>query len=162
MRDEHEAGTISTSPPPKKKRKTPVESEENGETQSMEIEEGIEDLSFRMEDMDIDNDEDGFKVTQKSKEMDEKINLKRKNIERQETMSKIKQLETEKVKLINEENKIKSQKEQNKKRKQKSKDERKRKNAKIRKANSTETHNKRFDNLKTFLMNVVTWWIKMT
>ena len=148
MRDEHEAGTVSTSPPPKKKRKSPVESEENGDTQSMEIEEGIEDLSFKMEDMDIDNDEDGHKVNQKSKEMDEKINLKRKNIERQETIHKIKQLETEKIKLLIEENQIKSQKEQNKKRKQKSKDERKRKNAKIRKANSTETPDKRFGNFR--------------
>ena len=102
MRDVHEAGSVSTSPPPKKKRKSPDE-DEKVETMEMN-DERIEDLSFEFEDMEIDEVKDEFK--HRSELMDQKIKLRQDRIERRETISRVKNIEIEKIKLVEKENKI--------------------------------------------------------
>ena len=154
IRDEHGTGSISISPPPKKKRKTPVENI-NGEEMEV-VEDSIEDLSFKVEDMEIDNHEEKGELEERSNIMDMKIKRKQEQIERQETLVKEKQMETDEKILLNEENKIRSEKEQKKKRKQKSKDERKRKNTKSRKIESlNENRIKNLKNIPEEVKNLV-------
>ena len=146
LRDVHEAGTVSLSPPLKKKRKM---SDEEEEIKTMEIDDveddAIENLSFKMDDMEIEVEAE---IEQKSELKDEKILLQREELERQETLFKIKQFEIDKKKILDEEKRINSQKEMNRKRKQKSKDERKRKNAKNRKINQNDILHESSEKLK--------------
>ena len=68
MRDNHEVLTSSTSPPPKRKRKQePIDL-----TEEMEIDSNVKDLSFVMEDMVIEENEEETL----SRRMDEKIRMK--------------------------------------------------------------------------------------
>ena len=68
MRDNHEVLTSSTSPPPKRKRKQ----EPSDLTEEMEIDSNVKDLSFVMEDMVIEENEEETL----SRRMDEKIRMK--------------------------------------------------------------------------------------
>ena len=137
VRDVNEAGTFSTSPPPKKKRKVPTEKSIEEKMEVDKDNDDIKDLSFKLEDMEID--ENSEELLNRSKIMDNKIQLKSEHLERQETEMKEKLLKKQKEKHNEKEVKEQIQKQENKKRKQKSKDERKRKNQKNRKLNETLT-----------------------
>ena len=57
------------------------------------VEDSIEDLSFKVEDMEIDNHEEKGELEERSNIMDMKIKRKQEQIERQETLAKEKQME---------------------------------------------------------------------
>ena len=152
LRDKHEVGSSSTSPPPKKKRKTPNEITKD-EDMEVESNEEIKDLSFRMEEMEIDNNMEE-EIMSRSKMVDNKIKSKHETIERQDTVLKQKLLEEEKKKKIEKEIEAQELKEQNKKRKQKSKDDRKRKNRKSRRCEEFQNKNLNFSNLKEIPENI--------
>ena len=133
MRDVHELKSYSTSPPPKRK-KSPTE--EVSETEIMETEsDSLDDLSFKLEDMEIDPFEDVDLLIERSIQKDEKImenNSKNEEKERlqlkerndsEKKKKKTVELKTEKVKLV-----MKKQKQQKKDEKKK---EKKKRNSKI-------------------------------
>ena len=101
-RDQHEVMTNSTSPPLKRKKRlyeeTPLEAEpinvaehKNSGSEKMDIdenisEESIKDLSFKLEDMEIDTNED----EEISKKVDKNIIEKAKRIEEEERLRDLK------------------------------------------------------------------------
>ena len=98
-RDEHAIQTESTSPPLKKKKI--VSEDKNKQSKEMDIDEShdsVKDLSFKLEDMDIDpsNNEN----ESKSIMMDEKVKSKEKKVEEEEKlrMKKANSKETRKKK----------------------------------------------------------------
>ena len=89
MRDIHDVKTESTSPPNKKKRKQNQEEEVDMDSND----ESIKDLSFKLEDMEIDSTND--EIEERSKKMDEKIAANVKRIEEEEKLQKEKAKEKE-------------------------------------------------------------------
>ena len=126
MRDEHDLMSSSTSPPPKK---TKVNS-----TEEMDVDESEDDLSFKFEEMEIDqetNESSEATIEERSNMMDEKIETKNKRTDEKDVITKKKKEQMEKKKRIQERIKLETIKKETKKRKQKKKDEQKRRKMKV-------------------------------
>ena len=139
MRDSHDVKTESTSPPNKKKRKQNQEEEVDLDIND----ESIKDLSFKLEDMEIDSTND--EIEERSKKMDEKIAANVKRIEEEEKLQKEKAKEKEMKKKREERIRIEKINKQSKQQKQKMKDEKKKK----RKHNSIKqtNHEEKINNI---------------
>ena len=141
--DEHEAKCESSSPPTKKKKTSIDEFNERIEMMEMESD-NIGDLSFKLEDMEIDVPEEEV-VKERSNKMDEKIQEKEKKESEKELSRKTKQEEKEKKKQKVAELKAVKTKELKLKQKQKQKDqkkkERKKGKAKVKVSIDGETFN---------------------
>ena len=122
MRDEHEQSTASTSPPPKRKRKTPVKGVDSVEDMEIE-EEDLKDLSFKLEEMDIDEDDKSLEelLVERSDMMDKKIVEKEKRLEETDKTFERKKHEIEERKRIEITRKTKLNEKEKKKQKQSSK-----------------------------------------
>ena len=93
MRDAHEVKTDSTSPPPKKKK--PILEELNDNIEDMDTEtSNLEDLSFKLDEMEIDNEEKEL-VKERSRKMDEKIKDKARISEEKEAVLQTKRSSNE-------------------------------------------------------------------
>ena len=116
MRDSHDVNTESTSPPNKKKRKQNQEEEVHSIDTDNDDNISVDDLSFKLEDMEIDPFEEEI-VSELSKQMDDKIKEKEKKNEEEEHMlkTKLKDVEYKKRKAAD----IKANKAQQLKKKQK-------------------------------------------
>ena len=146
-RDQHEGMTNSTSPPLKRKKRlyeeTPLEAElinvaehKNSGSEKMDIdenisEESIKDLSFKLEDMEIDANEDA----EISKKVDKKIIEKAKRIEEEERLRDLKLKAIEIKKMKEEGVKIEKTRKLNKMRKQILKDDKKKRKKKDKNTN---------------------------
>ena len=122
-RDKHDILTVSTSPPPKKTKIISREKSEKCEEMDFE-EESVKDLSFKLEDMDIDDSMNEMK--ERSKMMDEMIEEKRRKIEEEENINEMLKNSVANNKAKEEKLKVEKMKKLNKQRKQKKKDEKKR------------------------------------
>ena len=76
IRDVHEITSISTSPPAKKIRKSTVDNSD------------IEDLSLKLEDMDIENAEEEI-LLERSRKMDQKVKEKEEKLQKEQVMERI-------------------------------------------------------------------------
>ena len=97
-------------------------------------EDSVKDLSFELEDMDIEACESDEET--RSKMMDEKIKAKQKKTEEEENLQKLKAMTAQKNKIRKEEVKIESIQKLNKQRKQKLKDDKKKRKKVTNKNNS--------------------------
>ena len=123
MRDEHDLKTVSTSPPPKK-RKPDLEIADEDEPMDTETNDDVKDLSSTFEDMEIENsDSDIFEI--RSNVKDKLIKEKERKEEEMENVFDAEKKEADKLKLVAEEKKKEIDRGKNKKRKQRSKDARK-------------------------------------
>ena len=131
MRDEHNIKTDSTSPPLKKKRQSVSEFVQ----EPMDVENEIEkDLSFSLEEMEIDDSASATEsMKEKSKMMDAIIEEKRKKDEEKENLYNDTLRKVKESKEVEETKKIDTSKKENKKRKQGLKDLRKAVNKKCKK-----------------------------
>jgi hypothetical protein len=156
-RDEHNILNGSTSPPPKKTKVSPVNI--NDISEEMEIvdneeEECVKDLSFKLEDMDIDtvnSDEDD----DKSRLMDEKIRAREKRIEEEVRLHESKLKNKEMKKKQEEELKMERLQKLNKKRKQQVKDEKKKRRRKETPKNKSERAASKIPNVVPVPQNCV-------
>ena len=131
MRDVHDVITGSTSPPPKRKRRI------SNEPMETEVD-NVKDISFRLEDMDIDSSESEIE-SETSKFMDNKITEKEESNEEKERLYHEQLKQAEEKKRAIEESKLEQTKLQNKKRKQQLKDQRKSFNKKNKKICNAKT-----------------------
>ena len=131
MRDAHEVNTVSTSPPPKKTRRAPLTNE--FEITDMDIDDdGINNISLELEEMDIDRYEENEKelnkeedLLERSRKEDAKIKEKEEENRRKEIQNKIRLIEDEQKKQLDEDERIAKDNAEVKKRKQKKKDDKK-------------------------------------
>ena len=128
-RDKHGKLTDSTSPPQKRKRIKHFENNLEDNSNYMEIDDDEKELSFKLEDMEIDSERNNEEEI-RSKMMDEKILAKQLKIEENERLLQMQQKKKELEKEEEEKRKLEDQKKLNKKRKQLSKNEKKRKRKK--------------------------------
>ena len=121
MRDTHDIRTDSTSPPHKKIK--PVAEDLGNRNEMMDTEEvaNLEDLSFKLEDMEIDAFEEEDKLEEISQKMDAKVVEKNRKAEEKERLLKNKLEEIEKNKIQATEVKAEKAKILKKKQKQKQK-----------------------------------------
>ena len=109
QRDVHELTTASTSPPPKRKRR--ASSLINNAIEEMEVEEEdeVENLSFKLEDMEIDTEEKSEEeiMIERSNRMDENVLEKQKRVEVKEKIEERKKVESEERKKLEDKNKRK-------------------------------------------------------
>ena len=139
-RDEHGVVSGSTSPPMKKKRRQSSDNDNIGEPMNVDIqsecENGkVEDLSLKLEEMEIDmeidrndHNEEEKKLKERSNSMDEKIKVREQRITSEEIAAENKKKETEKKKSLKEKEAIERKREEIKLRKQKKKNIKKKSN----------------------------------
>ena len=83
QKDVHECKTASTSPPPKRKRRLFEDKHSTTEVKEVEEEDEVENLSFKLEDMDIDIEEQI--MMEHSERMDKKVLEKQRKLDETET-----------------------------------------------------------------------------
>ena len=164
-RDQHEDMLNSTSPPLKRKKrmfeKTPIEPEplvvtKRSDSEEMEIDENtseeIKDLSFKLEDMEIDTINKDEEI---SNMVDRKIIEKAKRIEGEERLSDLKLKANEIKKKKEEEVNIEKTRKLNKMRKQKIKDEKKKRNKKDKNKSKNEVFVSKIPNIRQVPKNCI-------
>ena len=123
MRDVHRDKTVSTSPPPKKRKSISEELDERIEEMEMESD-SLDDLSFNMEEMEIDISDEEI-IEERSKLMDEKVEIKEKKAFEKDIVLKTKNKDLQKKKVEAAELKAMKGQELKKKLQQKQKDQKK-------------------------------------
>ena len=137
-RDEHDIITVSTSPPPKRKRRVSVENSNDAELMETSDNDEVLDLSIKLEEMEVDSSDNESKkiLIELQDAKDDKIMEKEKRNDEKEKLIEDKKVEVAMRKLMTEEERIQQYKDTNKKRKQMQKSQRKKANKKIRRNES--------------------------